>query len=175
MSRTFSLTMREALFAQQTDKTLIVLITFFHVDLVDPIRICTNPTQRLSEDPLMYGTISRGEEFFFIPMDAVYPDDVEGQAPRAKLSLDNISAEGYMDGVFRVSDLIQLVPTPASVLIEVVLNTTPDVVEVAWDELQTAKATFNDLTVELELAMDSFATEPFPSGMFTPSSFATLF
>lgn len=170
-----SLTMREAIFAQQTDKTIIVLFTFDHPELEAPIRVCTNPTQRLSTDPLIYGTVSRGNEYVFVPMDAIYPDDVEGQAPRAKLSLDNVSVEGLMEGVFRVSDIIQLVPTPASVLIEVVLNTTPDIVEVSWDELQTVKATFTDLTVELELSMDSFATEPFPSGMFTPSSFATLF
>lgn len=173
--RTLSLTMRDAIFSQETNKVPVVLITFFHISLVDPIRVCTNPTQRLSDDPLIYGTISRGEQFVFIPMDAIYPDDIAGQAPRAKLSLDNISVEGLMDGVNRVSDLIQLVPTPASVLIEVVLNTTPDIVEVAWDELQTAKATFNALTVEIDLSMDNFATEPFPAGLFTPSRFPTLF
>lgn len=173
--RSLSITLREAIFAQESDKVLVVLITFFHPDLTDPIRISTDPTQRLSEDPLIYGTISRGEQFVFIPVTAVMPDDQDEAAPRARLSLDNISIIGLQEGVQRVSDLIQLVPTPASVLIEVVLSSTPDIVEIAWDELQTAKATFNFETVQIDLEMNAFSTEPFPSGTFTPGAFPTLF
>jgi hypothetical protein len=175
VSRVLSITLRQAIFAQTTDRVAAVLITFFHPDLVEPIRISTDPTQRISETELIYGTISRGDQFVFIPVNAIYPDDQDESAPRAKLSMDNISLAGLQEGVFRVSDLLQLAPTPAAVLIEVVLSSTPDLVEVAWDELMMTRATFNFETVEIEMSMDNFATEPFPSGMFTPGSFPTLF
>jgi len=173
--RTLSITLREAIFAQESDKVLVVLITFTHPSLVEPIRISTDPTQRLSEDPLIYGTVSRGNQFVFIPVSAVMPDDQDQAAPRARLVLDNISIEGLQEDVHRVSDLLQLVPTPAFVLIECVLSSTPDIVEVAWDDLQTTKATFNAEIVQIDLAMDNFATEPFPAGTFTPGAFPTLF
>lgn len=175
MSRTLSITLRQAIFAEQTDRVAVVLITFSHPDLVEPIRISTDPTQRISEDPLIYGTISRGNTFVFVPVNAIYPDDQDESAPRAKLSMDNISIAGLQEGVFRVSDLLQLAPTPASVLIEVVLSSTPEFVEVDWDELQMTRATFNFQEVQIEMSMDNFATEPFPSGMFTPGTFPTLF
>ena len=173
--RTLSITLREAIFAQESDKVLAVLITFMHPDLTEPIRISTDPTQRLSDDPLIYGTVSRGEQFVFIPINAVMPDDQDQAAPRARLVLDNISVEGLQEDVFRVSDILQLVPTPAMVLIECVLTSTPDIVEVAWDELQATKATINVETVQIDLAMDNFSTEPFPMGTFTPGAFPTLF
>ena len=173
--RELSLTMREAIFAQEADQVLVVLLTFLHPDLVEPIRISTDPTQRLSDDPLIYGTVSRGLEFVFIPINAVLPDDQDEAAPRARLVLDNISVAGLREGVQRVSDLLQLAPTPASVLIECVLASTPDLVEVAWDELLMSKASFNVEVVQIDLAMDSFASEPFPAGTFTPGAFPTLF
>ena len=82
--RRVSLNARTAFDAQTTDEVEIALIMIEHPELDAPVRLSTDPTERLSADPLMYGTRTAwmgsdpiSEPFLFILASANLPSDLE--------------------------------------------------------------------------------------------------
>lgn len=167
MSRTLSLTTRRAMNAQETGEIVIFLMTVTHPDLDGPIRLSSDPTTRLSDSPLTYGTASRGQSFLFVPFGLILPDEKEAATPQAKVMLDNVDRE--------MVNILRSTSTPAQVKIELVLASEPDVVEVEEPMFDLVSADYDAQTVTLTLVMNGLATEPFPSGSFNPSSFPGLF
>lgn len=167
MSRTVSLTMREAMNAQDTGEVLIVLMTITHPAYAEPLHISSDPTLRLSETPLQYGTISRGETYLFCPFSTSLPDDVDERAPTAKLMLENVSRS--------LVEIIRSISTPATATIELVLASSPDFVEIEYPEFEVKNASYNANVMTLELSIDALTDEPYPAGTFDPSSFPGLF
>lgn len=178
--RVLSLTLRAAATAQETDQTPAVLVTVTHPELPEPLRLSSDPSRRLSADPPLYGTTSRGQTFWHIPMSVILPDSQPQAAPRAQLQLDNIAVDRDLAGIpglarARVSDLLRLSPRMATVLLELVLSTTPDVVERRWPLLETVAATVEGPSVVLDFGRDNRAREPFPALTFSSFYFPGLF
>ncbi|MFU0504003.1 DUF1833 family protein [Pseudaminobacter sp. NGMCC 1.201702] len=167
MSRTVSLTLREAMNAQETGEVLVVLLTITHPDYATPLRISSDPTTLLSEAPLQYGTVSRGETYLFAPFSTSLPDDMDERAPTARFVLENISRD--------LVELVRSVSTPAKATIEVVLASSPDSVEIEYPEFDVKNASYNANVMTLELSIDALTDEPYPSGTFSPASFPGLF
>lgn len=166
--RVLSLTLREALNAQETGEELIVLVTITHPDLEDgPIRLSSNPTTRFGTAPLLYGTVSRGDTYLFVPFSAVLPDEKDEAPPASQLMIDNIDRE--------MIRLLRSTITPASVVIEVVRGSDVDEVEIAVPAFDLANASYGDASITLTLGIDAMVTEPYPSGTFSPSAFPGLF
>lgn len=170
-NRTVSLTMRSAVFAEETDEIFFYLLTITHPSLTDgPIYLSTDPTQRLSEDPLVYGTVSRGKTYKYLPISVVLPDDSDGTPPGITLAIANISR-----------DLIPLVrsigPTGirAKVTVELMAVSDLETVQLTWPAFDMLSAPYDGLTLNVTLGIDALATEQFPAGMFTPSGFPGLF
>src|SRR5687767_5829272 len=93
MPRIQSLSFRQAANAPVTSEHFIVLVTIEHAVLVEPIRLSSDPTQRLSTDPLIYGTVSNGLEYQFALMGVSLPDREHGVPPRAGLVFENVTAD----------------------------------------------------------------------------------
>jgi len=167
MPRTLSLSFRAAMNAQETGEIPIVLLTITHEDAAEPIRISGDPTERLTTDPLVYGTTSRGETFTFIPFALSLPEDAEGTGPNARLVLDNVSRE--------LIPLIRSIATPAQVLLETVMASDLDYVEVQFPSFDITKVSYDAASITLELTMDPLVTEPFPADSFDPANFPGLF
>jgi hypothetical protein len=167
MSRTISLTARAAYNAEQTGEIDIFLITVTHETIVTPQRYSSDPTTRLSVDPLVYGTVSRGNTFEFLPISLVMPDDSAQTPPAIKLVLDNVLRQAI--------PLLRSISTPPSVTIEMVLKSAPDVVEVSWADFDLVNTDYTAESVSVDLTINALATEPYPSGTFTPSGFGGLF
>ena len=167
MARTLSLNFREAINAQESGETVIFLMTIDHDELSSPILLSTDPTERLSEVPLMYGTVSRYETYIFIPMEVSLPDEREQAAPRAAFRISNVTRE--------LVALVRSVTSPARAKLEVVLASDLDNVEVEtpWLDIVAATTTAGDVTFELTL--NSMATELWPTDAFDPSAFPGLF
>ena len=74
-----SLTFRQTAYAQETGRVIIALITLTHASLVEPIRISTDPTEKLSTPLLdiVYGTVSRGNQYIFLPIKLQIPSDTD--------------------------------------------------------------------------------------------------
>lgn len=167
MSREVSDRFREAIYAQETDEVPICLLTITHESLSEPIYVSSVATTRLSDDPLLYGTESRGEQYIFLPFEFTLPDDKSDSPPRVQLTMENIDRT--------LVSLLRTFVTPASVKFEIVLASDPDLVEIAVPILQMADATIDESTIAITLVADTLINEPHPAGQFTPGAFPGLF
>lgn len=168
--RTVSLAMLQAMFAPETDDYPILLLTITHDDLQEPIRVSSDPTQRVEEtdEKVVYGTVSRQEQYVFFPFEMALPDDQEERAPRTRLIIDNVDRE-----------IVKAVRTAQGgaprVQIEIVMASDPDTVEAELPDFDLRDVRYNVLTVEGDITLDSLAAEPFPAGSFDPARFPGLF
>jgi hypothetical protein len=165
--RSISLNGRRALNAEQTGEIPVFLFTVTHEALAEPRRLSSDPTARLSEEPLRYGTVSRAEEYDFVPIGLVQPEDSDETPPAFRITIDNIMRE--------LTPLLRSVATPPLVTVEMVRASEPDVVEVLWPEFDLVDSELSAEAVVLTLTVDALVTEPYPSGTFTPGGFAGLF
>lgn len=167
MSRTFSSVFQAALMAQETGEVVVALLTITHADLATPIRLSSDPTVRISTDPLLYATTSRGNDFTFLPFTFTLPEDKSGAPPRVELVFDNINRS--------MVALLRSVSTPVSVLLELVLASSPNIVELALPAMQMAEVQISEDTISVSLVIDHLINEPFPAGTFSPGAFPGLF
>src|SRR5215207_529156 len=167
MPRTLSLTFREAIYAQETGQVPVALLTIDHESLSAPLLISSDPTTRLSTDPLIYGTTSRGDDYLFLPFGITLPDDHEEAGPQAQITIDNVSREHI--------SLIRSVATPPTVTLELVLADSPDTVEIAFPSFDMTKADYTATSITIALTIDPLVTEPFPAHSFDPATFPGLF
>lgn len=138
-------------------ETLVSLLTFTHADLAAPIRLSSDPTQRLSSDPLVYGTISNGVEYQFVFMTVTRPDDEKGAPPRFTISFDNIDATFV--------ELAQSFSTPATLDMEEVFASAPDTVINSASGFSTTNFRFDDSTISFDVSREPFIMEPHGSRM----------
>jgi len=164
-----SATFRQAAYAQETGRTIIALITITHSSISEPIRICTNPTERLAtyEDEIVYGTVSNGENYIYLPLSLQVPSDTDEGPGNMTIEFDNIH-RAY-------TEAIRSIFTPPTVTVDLVLDSTPDTVEVSWPEFLLTNVTYNSLTIQGTLELEILDREPFPAGTFNPTSFPGLF
>ena len=165
--RTVSLTFRRAMLEQQSGETAAVLLTITHPSLAQPIYLSSDPTTRINETPVQYATVSRGNTYQFLPFSITLPDDVSERSPVARIQLDNVDR--------RLVTLIRSITSPPSVNIEVVLISTPNVVEMSWPNFQMKSAPYNAGSMTIELSIDALTDEPFPGDSFDSSGFPALF
>lgn len=157
------------MFSQDADDTLAVLVTISGAGLDTPIRIADNYIQRLSEtdDEVIYGIVSRTNSFVFIPFDINLPTEETESAPRCQITINDVTRY--------IIPMIREASVTLNVLIELVLISTPNTVEVAFDGFLMSGISYNANSVTADLVVDSLSTEPFPAHTFTPSYFAGLF
>lgn len=164
---TLSLNIREAMAAEATGAVPICLLTFTHPDLDTPLRASSDPTTRISIDPLVYGTVSRSLTFLWVPMSPTMPGDDDKSPPQISIVLDALDRSIF--AVIRAST------TPAVAKLEIVLDTSPDIVEMALDNFKIVTAPYDESQITLALSQESFWGEPWPAGHMTPLYFPGLF
>lgn len=181
----------KAMFSTESDATLMTLITIY--DPTDTTgtavaaRICDNYLQRLDTDTifglvgspanaqtlvtdgneLVYGVISRSNNFIFLPVEISLPTEEDNSAPKCSLVIHDVTR--YLTPVIRD------IQSPPRVLIELVLTSTPNVVEASFSGFYISNISYNADSVTCELAMTDFAVEPFPCFTFTPQFFPGIF
>lgn len=168
MSRTLSLNMVAAINARETGKVPIFLLTIEHPSLETPWRLSTNPSIRLSLDPLIYGTHSRGEDYLYVGARVTVPDDKDRSPPTSKITIFDIN-----------QDLIPLVRSvqspPPTVKMELVLSDTPNVVELDIPKLEMINVDGTRESLTFECTVDLLITETYPAFIFNPAYFPGLF
>lgn len=166
-----SLYFRESAFAQETGSIPIVLITITHPTLIDPIRLSSDPTQRITElttaSDVVYGTISRGDRYIYYPMQIKLPDDTDEGGNEINITIDNIHRD--------LTPTIRSITSPAVFCLEMVLDSTPDLVEISWPAFNMTNVQYNAQTITATLSLETLVSEPFPAGSFTPAAFPALF
>ncbi len=159
--------LREAIFSQESGEVLAFLITITHPQLAVPIYLSTDPSQRLTTDPLVYGTISRGHDYLFVDATITIPDEQEKSPPNSKLTISNVNR--------LLIPLARSVSTPPTAKIEAVLVSAPDDIEMTWPALDMSQLQYDANQLTFDLTMDSLTTERYPSGTFSPAYFPGLF
>lgn len=172
MSRRLSLNARMAPEAAASADIEVVLIRIDHPDLDAPIRLSTDPTERLSTDPLLYGTRStwRGanpviEPYHWVLASAVLPGDEDAPA-QAQIVLENLDST--------LSEEVLSVTGPARVSIAVVMADSPDLVEEEWLGLLGTAADITAAEVLISVGRDEIELEPFPAGRMSRRRFPGL-
>lgn len=164
--RPLSTPAKAALFAQETEKAFIVLLTISHPDWSEDVRFCSDPMQEL-ESVAARGVVSRGEEFVFIPFSINLPSQDDTGVSKASISIDNVNREI----VYRVRQASSAI----RIKIEVVLSSSVDTPEITINNFKLEQVSYDAFTISGEISAKYFDLEPFPAKQFTPSDFPGLF
>ncbi|MCT4554625.1 MAG: hypothetical protein N4A53_08060 [Pelagimonas sp.] len=154
-----------------TDELRIMLMQFEHPDLPAPIRLSTDPTERLSADPLSYGTRSTwmgaDTPFLFVLASWETLSDFEDAPRSARIVIENVDSA--------IATLLRSVSTRPRAHIAEVLASSPDQIELEARGLYLQAANGNAGEVPLILTRDPIELETVPMDRFTKNRFPGLF
>lgn len=144
-------------------------MTFDHADLATPIRISSDPTQRITvtDAEVIYGTVSRSNNYVFVPARIKLPDDTEDGPGEMTVEIDNIGRE--------LTATIRSIFSPIEATIEIVMDNALDTVDLTWPEYVLTNIKYDATTVTGTLTLETLIREPFPSLIFSPSVAPGLF
>ncbi|WP_226779503.1 hypothetical protein [Oceaniglobus trochenteri] len=172
--RRVSLNARTARDAATTEAVEVLLLHIEHPALSAPLRLSSDPTERLSTDPLVYGTRSTwmsGEggptPHLFVVASAEVPGDLEDAPAAATIVVDAGNAE--------TGQLLRSFIDRPVVHMAVVLATSPDLVEVEYRGLRIVEVEGNAAEVSLSISRAPIEDESVPMDRFTKDRFPGLF
>ena len=172
--RRLSLAYRQSFEEGSTAEVQVALFHIEHAAMDVPVRLSTDPTERLSEDPLCYGTRSAFnganplyQPFQFVLVSALLPGDQENAPAEAALVLENVTKG--------IADELQSVTSPATVHMAVVLASSPDHIEAEYRDLLLTRAEGTASDITLYLSRLPIEAESFPAGRMGRQRFPGLF
>lgn len=171
--RTVSLNARTALEDIGSAEVEVALFSITHPSIDGAIRLSTDPTTRLSDDPLQYGTISTWDggsaedPFLFILAAAGFPSDVEDAPSSTTLIVDNVDR--------RIADMLRALSGRATLHMAVVLASDPNVLEVEFRNMKIVSSDGNAQSITLQVSREPIEGESVPKDRFTKARFPGLF
>lgn len=147
------LSARRSMFEERTPELEVLLVTISHTLLTAPIRLSSDPTERFSADPLVYGTTSNALQYNFVLMGAVLPDDRKGSPPRTALTFDNIDSS-YIE-------LARSFNEPATVDLAVVFASAPNLVTQSYAGLRMTRMSYDENSLTFDISREPYLSEPF--------------
>lgn len=173
--RTLTIDMIKALTGQQTDEVFVVLVTFSVWNNTTQVydvaaRFSSDPTVRHSLTPLVYKTVSNGNDFFYVPMGITLPNDSEGSPTAATLSVSNVGLE-----LINALRSMKVGGIPATVDMNIVLASAPNTPGYTLPTLDMVQADWDEQSVTMTLVVEALDHEPFPAGNFDAAGFPALF
>ncbi|WP_346915022.1 hypothetical protein [uncultured Roseibium sp.] len=175
MSRKISLNARLALDADGSEEVEVVLLQFTHPETSQIVRLSTDPTERLSVEPLQYGTRSTwlganpkkdDEAFLFVLVSVLIPDDQETAPPAMRVVMEGVDNE--------LAQVLRSTTERAEASMAVVLASSPDVVEQEWRNFKLVRAEGQGEGITLTLSRAPLTEEPWPAGRMTRERFPGL-
>lgn len=159
--------------ADASGEIYVVLFWIDHPDLAEPIRLSTDNTERLSSEPLYYGTRStwRGADpatqpFLWVIASAMVPSDLEDAPAAGSVALEVLDRE--------MVRLVLSFTTPATIHLAVVLADSPDLIEAEWTDMQILSADIDAGEILLSYSREEVENEFFPSGRMSRDRFPGL-
>ncbi|MUZ73333.1 hypothetical protein GOZ90_11635 [Agrobacterium vitis] len=172
--RRVSLNARLAMEMGMTDEVYVALFYITHPDLDEPVRLSTDNTERLSDEPLMYGTRSSwmdsntsSEPFYFVLASTILPSDLDDAPTSGNLVLENVDND--------IAKVLRSFTTLATIHMAVVLASSPDYVEIEYRNMQIVSADLTAGEVTLSFSRQDIEEEKSPGGRMTRSQFPGLF
>lgn len=155
--RNVSSDMLQMMNAEETGEALLVLITIEHETLNEPIRVSSDAVD----------TVSNGNTFQTFPFEFIPPNQQDEGEYFARLRIDGVTRE--------IIQAVRGIQTPADMTIQVVRGSAPNEVEVQWSNFKLRNVTYNMYEVSGQVTLNSYLTEPYPSGRFTPALFPGMY
>ncbi len=156
MPRNLSAAARQAIYSAQTGEVFVFLLTVFAPELAEPIRVCSD-----SKD-----LVSRGQTYLRYPFTITIPGESEDAVPMAQLEIANVDRALVRS--------IRLTNGPISVTLEVVLASTPDVVEAGPFDFTLRQPEYTAETITAKLMYEDLLSAQFPFDEFTPANYPGL-
>ena len=174
MSRRVSMNARVAFDAQTTAETEVALFVFEHDSLDAPLRLSTDPTERISSDPLAYGTRSTWDganpstdPYLFVLMSAELPGDQEDTPAAATIVLENVDND--------IATVLRSFTDMATVHMAIVLASSPDLVEFEFRGMKLLSADGSAGEVQLSIGRRPIEEEQVPMDRFTKDRFPGIY
>ena len=161
-----TISFRSAAYSEHLSDTPAVLVKITHPSLTSPVYLSSDASQRISTDPLVYGTISNGFTYLFVLMSVNIPDDSRDTPPRTQLVLENVEAD--------IVAVVRSMNSLAAVELSLIMAARPNVIEAHYSGLNIVKATYDAEKVTLDISREPFTHEPWPSDRMSRSRFPAL-
>lgn len=145
------------IFGQSSDDPFLMLVEVNHPTFSAPVRLVNN-TQDI---------VSRGETYISFPMEVTLPVDDGESAREVSIQFDNVSLE--------LMDELRTITSPADVVVEMVLASNPDDVQISLEELKMGSIDYNKQRVRANLYLDNFLNTEMTSEKYVPSKYPGLF
>lgn len=157
MSRVLSTAAKQAMFAQETDKIFLMLLTIDHANMVTPLRVVNN-----------YDNVtSNGEVFTAYPFSFSLPDELEDSLSQVDLVITNVDR--------LLVDNVRSFSSPLSVSLEVVLSDSPDTVEAGPFVMSMREVKYDAMKLTGTCSFQDILNESYPEGSYTPADYPGLF
>lgn len=145
------------LFVQDSQDPFLLLFTITHPNFAAPIRLVNNGEQ----------IISRGNTFLPFPIRVTLPTDDGETEKQVKLEMDNIGLEFI--------DELRSITTPATVLLEMILASIPNDVQMDIPDLKLGNISYNRSIISGTLFIDNFLNAELSAERYTPKNYPGLF
>lgn len=159
MARTLSSAALAALLAQQTEKVFLTLMDISHSGFASTFHFVDNPV----------AITSNSTAYAPFPFALTLPEDTAERAPVARLVVGNVTRE-IMDEIRSVSGNERI-----QVDFHIIMTSEPNTYLATFSNYELRNIVFDALTVQGELILGDFLSEPFPPDRFTPNLFPALF
>lgn len=144
-------------YSQDSGDPLLMLLTLSHPSFTNTIRLSNNSVD----------TVSRGNTYISYPFSFTLPIDDGESAREVSIKMDNVSLEIIRE--------IRKISTPINVLIEMVVASNPNVLQLAMENLIMDNVQYNTQSITASLRMDGFLAIELLSEKYTPSKFPGIF
>ncbi|WP_411836698.1 hypothetical protein [Paracoccus sp. ME4] len=156
-----------------TDEVYVALFRIDHASLAAPIRLSTDPTERVAEEPVIYGTRSAWaganpllEPYLWAIADAILPSDLEDAPATAQIAIEALD--------HAIIETVRSITSPPTIRMAVVLASTPDVVEAEWSNLLITTVDADAGEIILTISREEIENEFFPAGRMSRDRFPGL-
>ena len=158
MSRVVSPTALQAMLARETDEVFLVCMRISHSSFSTPIRIVNN-TEDVTRTDGIYQPF---------PFTLVLPSDTEDDVPSVTVQFDNIDN--------MITDAIRTINGRPNVSFDVILASSPNVVEAGPYNFVIINSQYNSKTVSCTLGFEEdILNQAVPKGVYNPSNSPGLF
>lgn len=172
--RRVSLNERLAQTSGSTAEIRAVLFEINHPELPKPLRLSTDNTERLSMDPLYYGTRStwRGanpitDPYLWVVASTLLPSDKEDTPASGTVILENLDR--------KLVRLVRSYKGISAIHMAVVLATSPNALEAEYWDMEILRTTVKTGEIVLAFSREEIEAEPWPADRMTRNNVPGLF
>lgn len=152
-----SLTAIQAAMAQETGEVFLMCLTITHPTLTTPLRVVNDGRD----------LVRSAGTFMATAFELTLPGQQDDRPPEVRLRIDAVDRS--------ILSALRGLTSPPGIRLEVVLASSPNVIESGPYDLTLREVTYTATSIEGTLGYEDVLNEPFPKDTFTPRNFPGLF